>query len=71
MSVLHTTSPSYKLHVVGSVYAAGQMYINNSDPTLYLVDTDHRSAMLHVNSNYFYVLNGSGTKFNGLGATGE
>jgi hypothetical protein len=56
-----TTSPAYKLHVVGSVYAAGHMYINNSDPTLYLVDTDNRSAMLHVNSNYFYVLNGSGT----------
>lgn len=35
------------------------IYINNSSPTLYLQDTDNRSAMVHVNSNYFYILNGS------------
>ena len=35
--------------------------INNSSPTIYLVDTDHRSSMIHCNSNIFYVLRGSGT----------
>jgi hypothetical protein len=35
--------------------------INNSSPTIYLVDTDHRSSMIHCNSNIFYILRGSGT----------
>lgn len=35
--------------------------INNSSPTIYLQDTDHRSSMIHCNSNIFYVLRGSGT----------
>ena len=35
--------------------------INGAAPTLYLQDTDHRSAMVHVNSNTFYVLRGDGT----------
>ncbi len=39
--------------------------INGVQPTLYLQDTDHRSAMVHVNSNVFYVLRGDGT--NSLG----
>jgi hypothetical protein len=33
--------------------------IRNSSPTLYLRDTDHNSAMLHTNSDVFYVLRGS------------
>jgi hypothetical protein len=41
------------------------LYINNNNPTLYLQDTDHRSAMIHVNSDYFYILNGSGTNSTG------
>ena len=41
------------------------IYINNNNPTLYLQDTDHRSAMIHVNSNYFYILNGAGTNSDG------
>lgn len=44
-----------------TLYTSGQHYINNSDPTIYFQDTDHRSAMVHVNSNVFYVLRGSGT----------
>lgn len=38
----------------------GQVYINNASPTVYLQDTDHRSSMIHVNSNVFYVLRGNG-----------
>ena len=41
------------------------LYINNNNPTLYLQDTDHRSAMIHVNSDYFYILNGAGTNSTG------
>jgi len=45
--------------------------INNSSPTIYLQDTDHRSSMIHCNSNIFYILRGNGsnsttwTTFNG------
>lgn len=35
--------------------------INNGSPTLYLQDTDHRSAMVYVNGNQFYILRGSTT----------
>ena len=35
--------------------------INYSSPTIYLQDSDHRSSMIHCNSNIFYVLRGSGT----------
>lgn len=41
------------------------LYINNNNPTLYLQDTDNRSAMIHVNSNYFYLLNGSANNSTG------
>jgi hypothetical protein len=49
-------------HIYGNTVLlnAGQLYINNSNPTIYLQDSDQRSAMIHVNSGYFYVLNGSG-----------
>jgi hypothetical protein len=39
----------------------GSLYINNGSPTIYLQDSDQRSAMIHVNSNLFYILRGSGT----------
>jgi hypothetical protein len=48
------------------------VYINNGSPTLYLQDTDNRSAMVHVNDNIFYVLRGSdrnsttGAAYNGI-----
>jgi len=32
--------------------------LNNSSPTVYLKDTNNRSAMIHANSNIFYVLRG-------------
>jgi hypothetical protein len=41
------------------ITATDNIIINNTAPTLYLQDTDHRSAMVHVNSNIFYVLRGS------------
>lgn len=34
--------------------------IRGNSPTLYFKDTDNRSAMIHVNSNRFYVLRGNG-----------
>jgi hypothetical protein len=35
------------------------IYIRNTSPTLYLRDTNHLSAMLHVNSNLIYFLRSS------------
>jgi len=48
------------LTVGGSIYSSGNHDINNTSPTVYLRDTNHRSAMVHVNSNLFYVLRGCG-----------
>lgn len=42
------------------VYLNGQAFLQNGSPTIYLMDTDHRSAMIHNNSNLFYVLRGCG-----------
>ena len=39
----------------------GNLYIRNSSPTIYLRDTDHRSSMIHCNSNIFYILRGNGS----------
>lgn len=36
------------------------LYIRNTSPTVYLRDTNNRSSMIHCNSNWFYVLRGSG-----------
>jgi len=44
----------------GDITTTGNQFINNSSPTIYLRDTDHRSSMIHCNSNIFYVLRGSG-----------
>ena len=44
----------------GSIVANGGLHINNGNPTIYLQDTSNRSAMLHVNSNEFYILRGTG-----------
>jgi hypothetical protein len=55
-----TTNPLYLLDVRGNIYTTGQKYINNISPTIYLQDTDHRSGMIHMNSNLLYFLNGSG-----------
>jgi hypothetical protein len=42
----------------GLQYNKGNIIINNSSPTLYLQDAEQRSAMVHVNSNTFYILRG-------------
>jgi len=38
--------------------ASQNIYIRNTSPTLYLRDTDHNVAMLHTNSDLFYILRG-------------
>jgi hypothetical protein len=42
-----------------SLHTTGQIMMQNTNPTLYLRDTDHRSGMIHMNSNLLYFLNGS------------
>ena len=56
-----TTSPVRRLDVGGDIRSTGAPIINNSAPTMYLQDTDHRSAMIHVNGNFFHILRGTGT----------
>jgi len=36
----------------------GTFVLRSASPTVYFRDTDHNSAMIHVNSNIFYVLRG-------------
>ena len=36
-----------------------QLFLRGSQPTIYFRDTDHNSAMIHVNSNIFYILRGA------------
>jgi hypothetical protein len=57
---LGTTTPTQKLDVRGNIYSSGQYFIQNVAPTIYLQDTDHRSGMIHMNSNLLYFLNGAG-----------
>lgn len=42
----------------GEVQANGNIRINNASPTIILQDTDHLPAMIHNNSNLFYILRG-------------
>lgn len=44
----------------GGVYTTGQLAINNSNPTIWLQDTDNRSAAIHNNGNLLYILRGQG-----------
>lgn len=54
-------NPTEMLHVNGNAALnGGRLHMIGRDPTIYLRDVDHRSAMIHVNSNRFYVLRGSG-----------
>jgi hypothetical protein len=54
------TNPwAYALDASGTL-RAGYMISRNSAPTLYLQDTNNRSAMVHTNSNYLYFLRGDG-----------
>jgi len=44
------------------LYTEGNgVHIRGGSPTIYFRDTDHRTAMIHVNSNTFHILRGSGT----------
>lgn len=55
-----TATPSEKLTVFGNISLIGNTFINNAAPTVFLLDSDHRSAMIHSNSNTLYFLRGSG-----------
>jgi hypothetical protein len=55
-----TTSPVRRLDVAGHIRSTEAPIINNVAPTIYFQDTDHRSAMIHVNGNVFHVLRGTG-----------
>ena len=44
----------------GNQWLGGNLTMNNGSPTIFFQDTDHRSAMIHNNSNIFYVLRGCG-----------
>ena len=46
------------------------VFIRNGSPTIYLRDTNHRSSMIHCNSNLFYVLRGSGNDSTSWATTG-
>lgn len=56
-----TTSPTAPLTVAGNIAMSGNPFVNNGSPTVFLQDTNHRSAMIQTNSNMFYILRGSGT----------
>ena len=42
-----------------------QLILRGASPTIFFRDTDHNSAMIHVNSNIFYVLRGNGADSEG------
>ncbi|WP_421293008.1 tail fiber domain-containing protein [Aeromonas veronii] len=44
----------------GGISSTGGITINNGSPTIWLQDTDNRSAAIHNNSNLFYILRGTG-----------
>jgi len=54
-----TAGPTQALDVRGNVYTTGQHFLQNTSPTIYLQDTDHRSGMIHMNSNLMYFLSGN------------
>ncbi len=45
---------------IGAGPSFGNVVLTNTSPTIYLADTDNRSAMIHNNSNLLYVLRGCG-----------
>jgi len=48
----------YSSSDTNAYWSAGAMVMRSSSPTIYFRDTDHNSAMIHVNSNLFYILRG-------------
>ena len=45
--------------ITTSATQGNHIYIYNTNPTIYFRDTDHLPAMLHNNSNLFYILRGN------------
>lgn len=52
--------PKEKLHVNGSLLVDGHMAINNTAPTLFLQDKNHKAGALHVNGDKMYLLSSGG-----------
>ena len=48
----------YQRDDTNSRWDAGLFVLRGTSPTIYFRDTDHNSAMLHNNSNLFYILRG-------------
>ena len=59
------------INALGNCDVDGGVFIRSGAPTITFQDSDHRSAMIHVNSNRFYVLRGSGTNATGWESTGS
>ena len=53
------SSVFYDIDDTNSYFSSGELILRDTDPTIYFRDTDHNSAMIHVNSNTFYVLRGT------------
>lgn len=72
-TTLHTTANTTGLYHTSSVraptfynssdtnvrWSPNDMVLRGGSPTIFFRDTDHNSAMVHVNSNVFYVLRGA------------
>jgi len=64
--VRYVTPATFRSQVIDGNYIStsatqtSDVYIRNAGPTVYHRDTNHRSAMTHVNSNNFFILRGSG-----------
>lgn len=65
-----TNSLTVESHIYGLTYYnrndnnarwdGSNLILRGASPTVYFRDTDHTTAMIHVNSNVFYVLRGTG-----------
>jgi hypothetical protein len=53
-------SEKFRIYAGGDFRSVGNLTMNNGSPTIYFQDSDNRSAMIHNNSNIFYVLRGCG-----------
>lgn len=51
--------PTQRLHVAGNEQVDGDIIMRGTSPTIYLQDTDNRSAMIHANSDRIYFLRGT------------
>lgn len=62
LEIRNTDDSNYSTLRASDIAAeGGNMFISNNAPTLYLLDNNHRSAMVYVNSNKFSVRRGKGT----------